>query len=141
MAIPSISVIQSTLNSNRISTSALPQISSDLEPIRTYQFEVNFRGFPGIANKADVTVAAKQVGQITYGVDSIALDRLNDKVHYPGKVAYEPVEITFDNLLLKQSTYNLWTAFKEVYNPNLGTTSFRGAGGAKFKGEKMTIVL
>lgn len=142
MAIPSNSVITNTLA--RTPGAKLPQISSDLETIRTYQFEVNFQGFPGIvknqSGNGDVTIAAKQVGQITYGVDSLALDRLNDKVHYPGKVTYEPVEITFDNLLLKNSTEALWECFKEVYSPMTGKSGFRGGNGTKYKGEKMTIV-
>jgi len=142
MAIPTNSVLTNTLA--RTPGAKLPQISSDLETIRTYQFEVNFQGFPGMTENqnrpGDVTVAAKQVGQITYGVDSIALDRLNDKVHYPGKVTYEPVEITFDNLLLKNSTEALWECFKEVYSPVTGKAGFRGGNGTKYKGEKMTIV-
>ena len=142
MAIPTNSVIETQFN--RTPGDKLPEISSELETIRTYQFEVNFQGFPAITENqnipGDVTVAAKQVGTITYGVDSIALDRLNDKVHYPGKVTYEPVEITFDNLLLKRSTPALWQAFKEVYNPLNGKAGFRGGNGVKYKGERMTIV-
>ena len=142
MAIPNNSVIGDSLN--RTPGARLPEISTDLETIRTYQFEVNFQGFPGITDnqnvRGDVTVAAKQVGQLTYGVESLALDRLNDKVHYPGKVTYEPVEITFDNLLLKNSTEALWETFKEVYSPITGKSGFRGGNGSKYKGEKMTIV-
>ena len=137
MAIPQNSIIDGL---DRRTGDVLPIISSDLETVRTYQFEVSFQGFPGITGSQDVTVAAKQVGQISYGVESIALDRLNDKVHYPGKVTYEPVEVTFDNLLLKNSTANLWKSFKEVYNPKTGKSGFRAGNGTKYKGEKMTIV-
>jgi len=142
MAIPKTSIITNTLN--RTPGKRLPEISTDLETVRTYQFEVNFQGFPGITENqsktGDVTVAAKQVGQITYGVESIALDRLNDKVYYPGKTTYEALEITFDNLLMKNSTEALWECFKEVYSPITGKSGFRGGNGRKYKGEKMTIV-
>lgn len=144
MVLPRTSIIGDALQRTTGTNGPLPEISTDLETIRTYQFEVNFQGFPGITSnqnvRGDVTVAAKQVGQITYGVEPIALDRLNDKVHYPGKVTYEPVEITFDNLLLKNSTEALWNTFKEVYSPTTGKSGFRGGDGVKYKGEKMTIV-
>ena len=145
MVLPQNSVIDTALKNRPTgSNNALPEISTGLETIKTYQFEVNFANFRPIgANQnvaGDVTVAAKQVGQITYGVESIPLDRLNDKVHYPGKVTYEPVEITFDNLLLKKSTNALWSAFKEVYNPLTGKAGYRTNGGRLYKGEKLSIV-
>tara|TARA_R100001509_G_C4833177_1_gene203996 strand:+ start:322 stop:987 length:666 start_codon:yes stop_codon:yes gene_type:complete len=146
MPIPRNSVIEDQLKSrNRVTNPReLPEVSTNLESIRTYQFEVNFQGFPGATAQqsvaGDLTVAAKQVGSITYGVESIAVNRLNDKVHYPGKATYEPVEITFDNLLLKDSTPALWRLFKEVYNPVTGKTAFRDGTGNSYKGAKMTIV-
>lgn len=144
MVLPRESIIGRSLGRDTGSNGPLPEISTDLETIKTYQFEVDFSQFNSvIANQrisGDVTVAAKQVGQITYGVESIPLDRLNDKVHYPGKVTYEPVEITFDNLLLKKSTQALWSAFKEVYNPLTGKAGFRTNRGQIYKGEKLSIV-
>lgn len=144
MVLPRNSIIDSQFQRTTGTNGPLPEISTDLETIRTYQFEVNFQNFQSIVGNqrvaGDVTVAAKQVGTISYGVESIALDRLNDKVHYPGKVTYEPVEITFDNLLLKKSTQTLWEAFKEVYSPTTGKAGFRGGNGIMYKGEKLSIV-
>lgn len=144
MVLPRNSIIDSQFGRNTGSNGPLPEISTDLETIRAYQFEVNFQNFGSVVGNqriaGDVTVAAKQVGTITYGVESLALDRLNDKVYYPGKVTYEPVEITFDNLLLKKSTAALWESFKEVYSPTTGKSGFRGGNGIMYKGEKLSIV-
>ena len=144
MVLPRNSIIDSQFQRETGTNGPLPEISTDLETIRAYQFEVNFQNFGSVVGNqrvtGDVTVAAKQVGTISYGVESLALDRLNDKVHYPGKVTYEPVEITFDNLLLKKSTQTLWEAFKEVYSPTTGKSGFRGGNGIMYKGEKLSIV-
>ena len=144
MVLPKESIFKRSLDRPTGTNSPLPQISTDLETIKTYQFEVDFSKFNSVIGNqsitGDVTVAAKQVGQITYGVESIPLDRLNDKVHYPGKVTYEPVEITFDNLLLKKSTNALWSAFKEVYNPLTGKAGYRTGGGRIYKGERLSII-
>lgn len=144
MVLPRESIIGRSLGRDTGTNGPLPEISTDLETIKTYQFEVDFSQFNSVIGNqritGDVTVAAKQVGQITYGVESIPLDRLNDKVHYPGKVTYEPVEITFDNLLMKKSTNALWSAFKEVYNPLTGKAGYRTGGGRIYKGEKLSIV-
>lgn len=144
MATPDNSIFNNSFSRNP--SVKLPTISTDLETVRTYQFEVNFEGFPAVTENdrdgggVDVTVAAKQVGQISYGVESIPLDRLNDKVHYPGKPNYEPVEITFDNLLLKNSSEALWSSFKEVYSPMTGFAGQRLNNGKSYKGQRMTIV-
>jgi len=144
MVLPRTSIINDALERPTGTNGPLPSISTDLETIRAYQFEVNFQGFPGITTNqnsdGNVTVAAKQVGTISYGVEPLALDRLNDKVHYPGKVTYEPVEITFDNLLLKNSTEALWQTFKEVYSPITGKSGYRSSSGQRYKGDKLTIV-
>jgi len=119
----------------------IPEISTDLESVRAYQFEVNFRGFPALnADGRGLTVAAKRVGAISYGVESITLDRLNDRVYYPGKATPEPIEIEFDNLLLKNTTEKLWQTFKEVYSPVTGKMGFRAQNGLRYKGDKMTII-
>ena len=41
----------------------LPTISTDLDSVRTYQFEIHFFGLPeDVTNQADLTLAAKKVG-------------------------------------------------------------------------------
>ena len=67
--------------------STLPKISTKLDAIRAYQFEVKFFGLPSefTLQQQELTAAAKQVGPIGGAVDDIVVDRLNDKVFYPGK--------------------------------------------------------
>jgi hypothetical protein len=143
---------------------SLPRISTQLDSVRSYQFEVKFYGVPGvtllgrvaqgIGLPADSTkvlsTAAKQVSPIGGSVDDIVVDRLNDKVYYPGKFTPEEVTITFDNQLLTKSTPALWEWFKTIYNPITGDatknsppggTGFLGFGAGKdFKANKLEIL-
>lgn len=124
----------------------LPEISSQLDSIRTYQFEVKFEGVPlaGSQTKKDLTLAAKQVDAVSYGVEPITVHRVNDVVYYPGKPQFEPVTITFDNLMLKRTSRALWEWFKTIYDPMTGDlTKFSppgGSGNTTFKAAKMTVM-
>ena len=84
----------------------LPKVSTKLDSIRSYQFEVKFFGLPPefTLQQQELTAAAKQVSPIGGSVDDIVVDRLNDKVFYPGKFTPENVTITFDNQLLTNNT-------------------------------------
>ena len=124
----------------------LPKISTKLDAIRAYQFEVKFFGLPAefLSEQQEVTAAAKQVSPIGGAVDDIVVDRLNDKVFYPGKFTPEAVTITFDNLLLSKTTPALWGWFKSIYDPITGDMTKLaapgGAGGKSFKASKMSIL-
>ena len=61
----------------------LPVVSTQLDSVRTYQFECRFEGVPG--NETSLTTAAKQVSPIAGATDEIVVDRVNDKMYYPGK--------------------------------------------------------
>jgi len=100
----------------------LPKISTQLDSVRSYQFECRF-SLPqgnGTVVTTQLTTAAKQVGPIGGATDDIVVDRLNDKVFYPGKFTPEPVTITFDNQLLTRSSPALWEWFTTTYNPMTG---------------------
>lgn len=124
----------------------LPKISTQLDSVRTYQFEIRFYGLPPelAGQGVDLTLAAKQVGPISLTADDIVVDRVNDKVFYPGKVSQEELTVVFDNLYLKNTSPTLWNWFKSIYNPITGdTTAFAAPGGAgnrSFKASKVTIV-
>lgn len=125
----------------------LPQISTELDSVRMYQFEVRFTGLPdGLGQNVDdfITLAAKQVESVNYGVDDLAVHRVNDIVYYPGKPTFEPVTVTFDNLLVQKTSIKLWEWFNTVYNPmtgNLGNmrAARNGTSGRSAKAAKMTI--
>ena len=126
--------------------STLPKISTKLDAIRAYQFEVKFFGLPPefTLQQQELTAAAKQVSPIGGSVDDIVVDRLNDKVFYPGKFTPEAVTITFDNQVLSRSTPALWNWFKSIYDPITGDmtklSAPGGPGNKSFKATKMTIL-
>lgn len=126
---------------------SLPKISTVLDSVRSYQFEVQFFGLPpsvSLQQQTDLTIAAKQVGAIGYGVEDIVVSRVNDKVYYPGVATFDSVTITFDNLYLRRTCSTLWNWFKTIYDPMSGDATKLaapgGQGGFTFKATKMRIV-
>lgn len=123
---------------------SLPLVSTGLDSVRAYQFEVKFTGVPNAAEQDNLTLAAKQVSPINMSVEDIVVDRVNDKLFYPGKFTPENVTVTFDNLYVQQSSPALWEWFTSIYNPMSGDmTQFTAPGGAgvgAFKAQKLTIV-
>lgn len=124
----------------------LPRISTDLDSVRAYQFEVHFFGLPrDIApGQGDLTLAAKQISPVGMTVEDIEVRRVNDKVFYPGAATADEISITFDNLYMKETATNLWKWFKSTYDPITGEmTKFAAPGGdprATFKANKMEII-
>jgi len=124
----------------------LPTIATDLDSVRAYQFEVHFFGLPGdITSQQDLTLAAKKVGGIEMSTEAIVIDRVNDKVHYPGKATPGDCVITFDNLYLRETASDLWRYFKTIYDPITGEMTKNaqpgGLAGATFKTDKLEIVM
>ena len=124
----------------------LPTVSTDLDSVRTYQFEVHFLGLPSeVSNESDLTLAAKKVTGIGMSFEPIVVDRVNDKLYYPGKVSPEEVTITFDNLYLKETASDLWEYFKTIYDPITGemtkNASPGGGSNSTFKANKVEIIL
>jgi len=123
--------------------SNLPIISTQLDSVRTYQFEVQIEGLPNQTVQRTLTLAAKQVQAISFGVEKIEVNRVNDLVRYPGKVTHEAVKITFDNLYAQNTSQALWEWMKTVYNPLTGNSSYNprlgGPSSRLFKAKKMTI--
>lgn len=142
----------------------LPRISTDLDSVRSYQFEVQFHEVPsvlgdalnalgagpllgvagGLSTQNILSTAAKQVSPIGGSVDDIVVDRLNDKVYYPGKFTPENVTITFDNQLLSRATPALYNWFRTIYDPLTGdmikNAAPGGPGNRSFKCSRMTIL-
>jgi hypothetical protein len=125
----------------------LPKISTILDSVRSYQFEIQFFGLPPNISgqqQTDLTLAAKQVGAIGFGVEDIMVSRVNDKVYYPGTPTNDVVSVTFDNLYLRRTCLSLWTWFKTIYDPLSGNmtqlSAPGGPGNRTFKATKMRIV-
>lgn len=119
-----------TQTNRTLTKGKLPNLSHDLESYRAYQWEVVIEtGVGGDTSK--LTLAAKQVSQISVTIDPIQVRRVNDPFHYPGQVNYEPVTITFDNLVQGQVAEQLYDWLSSAYDPITGvhTPQFtRGIG-------------
>lgn len=124
-------------------THRLPKLSTALDSVRVYQFEVQFT-FPDAAGNANglknMSVAAKSVGATGPKVEAIEVHRLNDRYFYPGKANMDELKITFDNLLNTKAGANLFAWFRAcTYDPLTGYQSPINTTG-KFKAEKLRII-
>ena len=124
----------------------LPTISTDLDSIRAYQFEIHFFGLPeDITNTTDLTLAAKKVGGLEMKNETIVVDRVNDKIHYPGKTTPGELTVDFDNLYLRETASDLYRFFRHTYDPITGemTKSAQpgGTAGQTFKADKVEVVM
>lgn len=97
----------------------LPVISSELDSVRTYMFEVQFESPDGQI----LTLAAKTVGNTGISVEDIEVRRLNDQVWFPGAVKNEELTITFDNLYMAKAASALWERFRNIYDPMTGNAT------------------
>jgi len=123
----------------------LPTISTDLDSVRAYQFEIHFFGLPeDITNSTDLTLAAKKVGGLEMKNEAIVIDRVNDKVHYPGKTTPGELTVDFDNLYLRETASDLYRYFRHTYDPITGemtkTAQPGGTAGTTFKADKVEVV-
>lgn len=124
----------------------LPTVSTDLDSVRAYQFEIHFFGLPeDITNSTDLTLAAKRVTGLEMRNAPIVIDRVNDKLHYPGKTNPGELQVEFDNLYLRETASDLYRFFRHTYDPITGemTKSSQpgGGSGSTFKADKVEIVM
>ena len=124
----------------------LPTISTDLDSVRTYQFEIHFFGLPeNVTNQSDLTLAAKKVGGLELKNEAITVDRVNDKVFYPGKTTPGELTVDFDNLYLRETASDLFRYFRNTYDPITGEMTKNaqpgGTAGSTFKADKVEIVM
>ena len=119
------------LNRDLKDTKGLPVISQDLDSIRAYQWEITFKNLPSqveipLGFSKPLTLAAKQVNGMQVSVEDIEINRVNDKVYYPGRPSMGELEVTFDNLLKTKAGWQLYKYFQTTYDPTTGemTSSF-----------------
>lgn len=143
---PQQSLYKSDFRANFTPGKTLPKVSTKLDPVRAYQFEVRFYGLPQalVGSQQDLTLAAKQVSPVGGTSDDIVIERVNDKLYYPGKVTYDELTITFDNLYLQNTTPALWEWFKTISDPLTGDMTKLaapgGPGNRTFKANKLTVI-
>lgn len=126
-----------------------PVISEGLNSVRAYQFEIHFELPPALDpdTNQSLTLAAKQVSQVGMTVEDIEVNRLNDKVFYPGKASPEELQVTFDNLYQPKVANTLWEWFSTIYDPTNGkyftesaNTSPDSVNMNNWKSQRFTIV-
>lgn len=126
----------------------LPTASTELDSVRAYQWEVHFFNLLAkgvdVTDQTDLTLAAKKITGLEMASEPIVVDRLNDKLHYPGKVTPGDMVVTFDNLYLRETASDLWRMFKNTYDPISGEMTKAaqpgGEAGTSFKYEKVEVV-
>jgi hypothetical protein len=124
----------------------LPTISTDLDSVRAYQFEIHFFGLPeDVTSEPDLTLAAKKVSGLEMKNEAIVVDRVNDKVFYPGKTTPGELSVDFDNLYLRETSSDLYRYFRNIYDPITGemtkTSTPGGTAGRSFKADKVEVVM
>ena len=122
---------------------ARPSISTILDSVRAYQWEVTFEEIAGI--KKPMTLGAKQVNGLGFNVEDIEVNRVNDKVYYPGRVSYEEAVITFDNIQGGKLDKLLYEVMSRTFDPRTGVLGNvgnpTGAGTGVVKGEIQLVQL
>jgi hypothetical protein len=105
----------------------LNTLSQQYDSLRTYSWLVSIDGLGGNdPNRSprdqsnSLTLACKQIGNIGFQVEDIAVDRINDKFYYPGKYSADETTLTFDNLIEGHAAEALFNWMKETYDPNTG---------------------
>lgn len=117
----------------------LPLLSHALDSVRRSQWEVTFHNLPVEApagtEARPLTLACKSVSPISWEIEEIVANRLNDKFFYPGKATPSEVTMVFDNIFSTRTSKHLYEWLKTIYNPETGemTTglSDKGVGGFK----------
>ena len=99
-----------------------PTISNKLDSIRAYQWEITFtHAMDTQGTQAQpLTLAAKQVNGLGMSVEDIEVNRVNDKVYYPGKPSVDDLVITFDNIRDERISEVLYDFFGQTYDPMTG---------------------
>ena len=105
-------------------TPVSPLISTELDSVRAYQWELSFRNLlvndAGGTIQSPLTLGAKQVNGIGFNVEDIEVHRVNDKVYYPGRPSMDELVVTFDNLVRTKLDKLLYEVMSMSYDPRTG---------------------
>lgn len=124
---------------------SLPVISESLNSVRAYSWECHFT-LPDveIGNGATfdrpLVLAAKTVSEAGFAVGDIEVNRVNDKVFYPGRPEQDDLTITFDNLYQDAPGITLWEWFKSIYDPITGEMTKKTTEGLPFKAQQLEVL-
>ncbi len=101
-----------------------PLISTELDSVRAYQWELTFRNLlvndTGGPLQQPLTLGAKQVNGVGFSVEDIEVNRVNDKVYYPGRPSMDELVVTFDSLQKAKLDKRLYEVMAMSYDPRTG---------------------
>lgn len=118
-------------------------ISTSLDSVKPYQFEVHIDKIPGgIIGANEIMIGAVKVTGLGMETEVIEVHRVNDKVYYPSKAKLEPVVITFDDQLKNGIGAKLWDYLNRTFNMVTGeiATSTENLPATALKIASMKIV-
>ena len=122
---------------------ATPLISTELDSVRAYQWEVTFVGGLPTGDIGSVqkphTLGAKQVNGIGFNLEDIEVHRVNDKVYYPGRPSMDELVITFDNLQKVKLDKLLYEMMARSYDPRTGKMNTAAGSDLALENQKFEI--
>ena len=101
----------------------IPKLSTALDSVRSYQWEITFHNLPEgieVGDAKPLTLAAKQVSQSGFATEDIEVRRGNDKLFFPGYANMDELAIMFDNQYLTKMGKSLYNLMQKTYNPLTG---------------------
>lgn len=124
-----------------VADNKLPKVSTGLDSVKTFAWEIHFNipNAPDGAKTEQLVLAARSVKGIGYEVEPIEVQRVNDKLYYPGRAKMDILEVVFDNQYLSKNGAALYQYMKRIYNPITGEilTAPGVAGGFKIPSVKV----
>lgn len=129
---------------NPVTQNSVPIISTGLDSVKQYQFEVyinipNLNNIPG-TKPEQLVLAAHRVQSFGMETDIIEVNRVNDKLYYPGKAKMDAITIDFDDQYLQKNGAGLWNYMTKIYDPLTGVAISPVTPGGSFKIPSMRII-
>lgn len=127
-----------------VTDKTIPVISTGLDSVKNYQFEV-YMNIPSLNNvdgtkPEQIVLAAHRVQAQGMEMDVIEVNRVNDKLYYPGKAKMDTLQIDFDNQYLQKNAAGLWRYMTKMYDPITGVQNSEVSPGGSFKITSMKII-
>jgi len=120
------------------------KITHMYDSFRAYGWLVRIPGISNILGDAEsfynftdqndiLSLAARRVTGLSYNVEVIDVNKVNDRFYYPGRPATQTATISFDNMIKGDTAKLLYAWMRTTYDPIFGTHSNPVIAGSQFK--------